>query len=303
MKEKEMTCMREEWEHLSTQQLDELLQAELRKESPLQEVVLPILDILHNRENPSVAAISEETTAAWERYKERISTPVKHSHHRHRWLLSATAVAAAVCLVVMAVPRTAGAESILDMLYRWTSSIFQFVDPNNDETKPQATDEFVTDNAGLQQLHDELAALGVTENVVPMWLPAGSTLSELKVTPMPDGNKVRALLDVDNFTITFSYRVYTAETPMQYEKGDMPVEIHDIYGKEHFIMDNDGRLLIAWKGEDVECTIGTDLEKETVYEIIKSIYRSGLFEENPTHGLPDSGDEPAYGDARKGTNQ
>lgn len=275
MRKRKKTCEREELEGLSTEQLDMLLQAELQKESPDEEVVLSILDVLHKRENAPAADVSEGMSATPGKNKGHNSPPVKKIG-KQRWLLSATAVAAAVCLIVMALPRAVGAESIFDVLFRWTSTVFQFVKPDTNESTPKAADSFTTNNPGLQQLRDELAALGIADPVVPMWVPDGFTLSELKVTPMPDGSKVRAKLESGNSGIALSYRVLASTAPMEYEKGDMPVELYEFSGNDHFIMDNEGNLFVAWNIDGVECTISTDLDKENVYKIIKSIYRSDI---------------------------
>ena len=41
----------------------------------------------------------------------------------------------------------------------------------------------------------------------------------------------------------------------------------------HFVMDNDENVSVTWVVDGAECSLSTGLEKEDVYEIIKSIYR------------------------------
>ena len=50
MRERKSACLTREMEHLSTEQLDEMLQKELQKEMPSEKVVLPILKELRQRE-------------------------------------------------------------------------------------------------------------------------------------------------------------------------------------------------------------------------------------------------------------
>ena len=274
MKERNTTCLREEWEQMPTEQLDELLQAELRKENPEEEVVLPILKIIEEREKDYQAEVTEDTSAAWEKYQEHISVPKKPERKR-AWILSTAAVAAVLCVVFMAVPKTVGAESIFDVLFRWTESVFEFFDPDMDGALPQLEQEFVTDNPGLQQLHDKLKELGVTEPVVPMWLPLECELRELKVTPMPDGSKVRALFMDGKATVSLSYWI-SAEATMQYEKENVAVEVFESAGMKHFIMENEGNLFVTWVISGAECAITANIEKEAVYKMIQSIYRRDL---------------------------
>ena len=61
------TCPNQGWEQLTTEELDSILQAELRKEHPDEEVVLPVLQLLEEREKdirveqtPEILAISEK---------------------------------------------------------------------------------------------------------------------------------------------------------------------------------------------------------------------------------------------------
>lgn len=267
------TCTGEKWEQMSTEELDRILQEELRKEHPDENVVLPILREIESREKDIPAGDSAEVSQLRDKLSEH-STPTKR-RPRNGWVAGIAAVAAAACIVVMAVPRTVGAESIIDVLFRWTSSIFEFVNPDSDESKPQIDAEFVTDNSGLQQLYDKLTELGVTESVVPMWLPEGSNLLKLDVRPLPDGHKISAVFQQRECVISFTYRIY-AEKTSKFEKEDSAIEVFESAGIDHFILDNDANLTAMWGVEDVECSLNTNLTREEVYEIIKSIYRSKL---------------------------
>lgn len=264
------TCPCEKWEQMPTEELDRILQEELRKEQPDRDVVLPILREIESREKDIPAGDSAEVSQLRDKLSEH-STPTKRS--RNGWVAGIAAVAAVACIVVMALPKKAGAESIIDVLFRWTSSIFEFVDPDSDETKPQIADEFVTDNPGLQQLYDKLTELGVTENVVPMWLPEGSNLLKLDVRPLPDGHKVSAVFQQGDSIISLSYRMPT-EAPATYEKEDTGIEVYEYAEKDHVILENDNNVTVMWGNGDVECALNTNILKKDVYKIVKSIYRS-----------------------------
>ena len=179
------------------------------------------------------------------------------------------------CIIVMAFPRTVGAESFWDVLFRWTSSIFEFVDPDQDTTYPNNQSTFTTDHPGLQQLYDKVSELGVTEPVVPTWLPEGFVLSELRDFAMPDGNKLYGKFIYGGNDISITYRISSVITT-KFEKEGTLVEAFETGDVRHFIMENGENLSVTWTVDGVECLLSTNISKSDTYAIIKSIYRRSL---------------------------
>jgi len=269
------TCANQKWKQLPTEELDQILQAELEKEHPNEEVVVPILHILQDREKDYPVAQTPEVLTILEKLSE-YETSTKQSKNRRRWVAWVAAAAAAACIVVMALPRTVGAESIFDVLFRWTSSVFEFIDPDKNENYPNADDTFETDHIGLQQLHNKVTELGVTESVVPMWLPEGFDLLELKVdSSQENGYKINAFFSKNEKSVSLAYRI-SHNTTTRLEKEESAVELFDYADISHFILQNDENLSVTWTVDGVECLMNTDMEKESVYTIIKSIYRRPL---------------------------
>lgn len=266
------TCLCNEFAEMSTAQLDEKLQQELQKEEPEAEVVLGILGVLGEREADEPVVITREVSDAWEKYREQTAPPRKTA--RKRLWLAGVAAAAVICLMILAIPQRVGAESIFDVFFRWTESIFEFFSPGED--KPSNMYTFQTDHPGLQQLYDEVTALGVTKPVVPMWVPEEYTLTNLRGFPMPDGHKVHAVLQWEDHAIILAYRISTDIIASEHEKEDPTVEIYECAEVQHFVMVNDGNISITWTVDGAECSISTDLEKEEVYKMIKSIYKGEL---------------------------
>lgn len=266
------TCQRKEWNQTSTEDLDQILQAELRKEHPDQEVVLPILRVLEEREKDFPAADAAEVSKLAEKLSKYKTAPEQRPHRRN-WIAGIAALVAVACIVVMALPRTVGAESVFDVLFRWTKGIFEFIDPDRDETKPQVNDEFVTDNPGLQQLYDKITELGVTENVVPMWLPEGYSLIEVKEKPVrPSGTRVNASFVNQDKYVNVTYRI-SADIDTQFEKEDGSAEVFDFADVDHFVLTNDEYKSVMWRVPGAECMLNADLPEEELYNVIRSIYR------------------------------
>ena len=267
--------LHEAWSEMSTAQLDEALQQELQKENPEAEVVLGIMRVIQDREADYPVEFTEEVSAAWEEYKEKTVPPKKHTRMR-TWLVSVAAAAAVICVVVMAIPQTVGAESIFDVFFRWTESVFEFFTPGQDKPKPSTEYVFQTDNPGLQQVYDKVTELGVTEPVVPMWVPEGYVLTELKITQIANVNKVSALLQLNGDAVLLSYRVSADILTSQHEKEESAVEAYEFFEVCHFIMDNDKNISVTWTVDGAECSISTDLERKDVYNMIRSIYMGEL---------------------------
>lgn len=259
------------WSEMPTSELDRQLQQEIQKEEPEEEVVLGIIRVLQEREENCTVEVTKDIQDAWNRYHEKTVKPKKTAPKR-KWFIRAAAVAV-FGFVILAMPQTVGAESLLDVFFRWTESVFEFFVPEDEATNPTVEQVFQTEHPGLQQVYDQLSEMGVAEPVVPMWLPEGFELKELKTMQMFDGNKVRAFFCSDDSTITLSYRVSGEILPSKYEKEASGVEVYEPLDVCHLIIDNDENLMVTWTVDGVECSINTDIEKEEVYKLIDSIYR------------------------------
>lgn len=270
------TCPYQGWQRMPTEELDQVLQAELEKEHPNEEVVLPILRELEEREKD----ISVEKTPEVLEILEKLSkhnTSSKQSINKRRWLAGIAAAAAVVSIVIMYVSPTARAKSLFDVLFRWTSSVFEFFTPEQDASNPPVEIVFETGNPGLQQLYDKVTEHGVMELVVPMWLPEGFVLSEMKELPMPGGTSVFGKFENGCDLVLITYRIST-DISAKVEKKEAGVELFDSGGIDHFIVENNDSLSATWTADGVECVINANLPKEDIYLIIKSIYRSELLQ-------------------------
>lgn len=267
-------CPYQGWNQMPTEELDQILQAELEKEHPNEEVVLPILHELEDRNKDIPVETTPEVLEILEKLSKH-NTSSKQPIHKWRWLTRIAAAAAVVCIVVMAMAPTAQAESLFDILVRWTSSVFEFFTPEQDASNPPVEIVFETDNPGLQQLYEKVTALGVTEFVVPMWVPEDFTLSELKEMPMAGGIRVHGEFKNGSNSVLITYRISTDISP-KVEKEATGVEVFEAGETSHFIMDNDEFFSVTWGVDGVECLLNTNLAREDLYTIIKSIYRSEL---------------------------
>lgn len=268
------TCLNQGWNQLPTEELDQILQAELEKDHPNEEVVLPILHELEEREKDYPVERTPEVLTILDQYSKH-ETISKQSKNRRGWIAGIAALAAVICIVVMAVPQTAGAENIIDVLFRWTESVFEFFTPGQDADNPPVDIAFQTDNPGLQQLYDKVTEYGVKDPVVPMWLPEGFTLLELRVLQATDGQRIFGKFDNGGKDISITY-LLTTNITTKFEKEDSAVEVYDYADVSHFVLANEDNLSVMWIVDNVECSVVANVQKNDVYKIIKSIYRRRL---------------------------
>ena len=85
-----------EWEQLPTTELESMLQIELKKEIPNDDIVLLILHILEKREQDEPIRLTRSEQTAFGRYKQKILNRQKKSYVFQRWI----SIAASVALII-----------------------------------------------------------------------------------------------------------------------------------------------------------------------------------------------------------
>ena len=271
MKKFDVTGLRGMMEQMPTEQLDEMLRYELEKEQLDESAVRMIMEVLEERDRNAPVEMNERIEAAWEKYQAH--TPVKERPRVSLGGWPMRAVAAAVLIVLLAfavMPQSAEAEGFWERLSRWTESVFEFFAPG--DVAAQTEYVFKTDNPGLQQVYDTVTGLGITDPVVPMWLPEGFELVECEVSKMPTKTVVYA-----NFTdglkkATFDIAIRNADSSRQYIKDEENATKHEIAGIVHTFIHNEEWWTAAWVRDRLECAIYIDCQEETLYKILKSIY-------------------------------
>lgn len=253
-------------EKMTNRELDRLLQQELDKEFPDGPLVRQSIRLLRDREKD--IPISPTVQAVWD----RPTCVVREVKPRTR-LIRAAAIAAVVCLVLLAlIPQPAQAETWWEKLSRWTESVFEYFSWT-EQDEPHAGYRFETDDPGLQKVYDTIADLGVTDPVVPMWLPEGYALTECTVTPTPANTWVLATFSRGTGEwATLSVAVYSTDTWHEYHKDEQKVVTYETHGVSHYIMRNLDRYVVIWEQERVECSLTIDCQEDVLYEIIDSLY-------------------------------
>ena len=262
-------------EQMPTQELDEMLQAELRKDNIDDDLVRLILDVLEEREADHPIENDEEIAAAVEKYTAYVdsleATPAKPTR---KWntVLKVASVLLLVGLLFGIVPQAANAESFFEMLARWTDSVFEFFNPSEPNDQPEYV--FETDHPGLQQIYDAVGELGVTDPGVPMWVPSVYEVEQVKVIEAPSELMLYANLSNNESKINITIVAHRDGSYLNHTKDTQNVEKFEYANIEHYIMSNNEIKNATWIINNIECSIALDCQ-EDIYKIIKSIYTMG----------------------------
>ena len=270
-----VTSLREMLEQLSTEQLDEMLQKELHKDQIDDHAVRLIMRILREREENHPVETTPEIEQAWEKYQSDIALIKKDDPRTQRtrsWLLRAASVAAMLCLIVLIFPRQAEAETFWERLSRWTESIVEFFSTSDNEGRIQEY-EFKTDNPGLQQVYDAVVEMGITDPVVPMWLPDGYALAENKITETPRGSSVKARFTDESSEAVLVVYIHVDDKSHSYLKDDVQYTEYEQNGCVFYITKNYERWIAIWTKDNIECSLFIDCQEDTLDEILRSIYK------------------------------
>lgn len=269
MKNNSKTGLRAALEQLPEEELKDLLQAELERPEPDGDSVRLILRVLEEKGRGREAPMTPRKEQAWQTYCRRVE-----SLRRSRTLRPAPALRAAVVLLVLTLclsflPRQAQAESFWEMLQRWSGAVIEFFDRDDRFSQEYV---FRTNHPGLQQVYDAVTELGVTEPVVPMWLPDGSELISIteKITPMK--KEIAASFFSAGKEIIYKVDVYDGEPAHQFYRDDTHYETLEQDGTIFHITRNIDQWTVIWSKGHIECSMGIDCSEEVLKRILESIY-------------------------------
>ncbi|MDR0951375.1 MAG: DUF4367 domain-containing protein [Oscillospiraceae bacterium] len=187
---------------------------------------------------------------------------------RHfRGLLRVAVIAAilAATLLIGTVSAYAMGYDLWGAVADWTKDIFSFT---------TVSEEKFYGEAGIVDALNtiDLIEYGVTERVLPTWLPDGYKYSGSDLFEKSARTVIRYFYTRDNSEICVSIVVLSSPTMRHIEKNDSDVIIYTAGNTEHYIMNNLEETNIAWVTGNCECSIIGDFSIEEAKQIIDSIY-------------------------------
>ena len=178
--------------------------------------------------------------------------------------------AAAALLMGMMIIQVSGVDWMGSFAH-WTSEVFGF------STRDY---EVITQwNPEYDGLREAVEKLGITEEVVPKYLPEGYRETELRIDPAEQS--ITAMYTHEDSSIIISINIVFSAEGVAVEKNYSDPEVYIAGNIEHYTMTNmDTNCITAvWKNKKYECAIYGVPTKDDLIKMIDSIYTE---EENET---------------------
>ena len=268
-----------EYDSMATEELQEILckhaDGELETEPDTDELyyIMEVLSERRSQANPQAFQSDEEALADFRKQhmpNENKGKETKPIRLPNRLLRIAAVVAIAVFVAAMGMTVTAQAfrVDIWSKFASWTKEIFRFTDTPQ-ETDPQPPEKVY--NAELDSLRDALEQNGVTEALVPDWMPEGYKNIDLKVTSSPRVLNLNAIYELNDERLIIKIRRTIGVQATQVEKNDDLLEVYPANGVDYYIFSNTETLQAAWSIGEFECIITGKLILEEMKAMIDSI--------------------------------
>lgn len=253
-------------EDIDSDKLDALLDA-LEEVDPMPEAGVPdteeSLARFHER-YASLFSPEEDPTA--------VTSGSPEKKHSRRLTFKFAAIAAVMVLLLGSVAAQAFGFSVFGAIARWSAETFQM----RSEEIPYATirtnplEEGET--AYYDTLQDAVDAFGITEPLVPQWIPERFEFAGVTVTNRRDGIHIYADYEYGDeyFQIQYEEAAYFDYRSLEKEEGYMGVYI---CGKiNHYLMEDKERWKAYWQNGELECRMSGNISEQEIKDIIESIY-------------------------------
>ena len=289
---------------LSTKELEAILRADAESPNEVNdEAISYILEVIEQREREHPSGSFPDVDSSWKEFQTIYNTTegigkslyptedeentyqtayVQKSANRRRVLRRPLFIAAIIVLLIasLTVP-VAGYGNLLEMIGSWTADQFTFIATgqhrNSDQGEADDGKVNIIDPQAGSELRQVLQEHGITEPVVPSWLPDGFELvDEVSVQEYPEFGKVDFYAAYsngsDSCTMSITQSVDSVQGYM-YEKISGEPEIYVAGNVEHYIIQNSESIMAAWYCGNLETSITATFSKSDLERVIDSIYQ------------------------------
>lgn len=192
---------------------------------------------------------------------------VEHTRpkRRLRGFLRVCFIAAALLVILIVGSLTAYAMgyNVWDAMAQWTEDTFSFMAPKENLIYSEGNDP-----RGI------LRDYGVTEDILPNWLPDGYQYTgiEISETPARKAFYISYVNGDDKIRMTIS--LLSNLSMRTYENDGEDVALYETNGTKHYIIQNFDITSIMWTAGNFECSISGHFSVDEAQNIIDSIYGS-----------------------------
>ena len=185
-------------------------------------------------------------------------------------MIRLVAVAAVVAMLLLGITIVANASGLdlWGVVTRWTETVFGIT---REEPGIRAIHKGKTDL--LYHLESILEERGVTQAVVPKYIPDGYSLIDTEYCNSFEGNFVYCSLSNGENEIYIHYWL-TSENEVThfYAIDNSQPNIYECKGIKHYIMTNENEYIVSWTNENLFCDISGVQNYDELIRIINSIY-------------------------------
>lgn len=271
---KNINDLQKELEQLDSLQLQNMLHQETEKDTPDDDLVLAILGILEDRDKEKPVELGPQSQDVWDQFKrKKYRNAAKKNRRYTSWAVKAASILLVIGALTLAfVPQQATAGSFWKILTSWTDDFFQYENIGAEETEPEEY-VFQSDNPGLQQVYEAVVEeLGITEPVVPTWLPGEYVLVELQCLESPAMKCVHARFKNGEKEIVLMLDKMVKDLSPSFNKIDSEVVEFERKGIVHNFIRNTENWVISWTRQNIKCSIFIDCQEDILADIVRSIY-------------------------------
>lgn len=204
------------------------------------------------------------------------SVPISKVKRFHLRRTLAIAAIITILLALLTVPVAFGYASVFEMIGHWTDDYFRFI-PMHEETIISDTG-FSTSappNTEFDPPQDVLDAHGVTQKILPTWLPNGFSLSgsDMYALDAINRNEFSFFYSNSDSSIFLLFIQHTDNSidSNKYQKDVGPVEEYQVANVLYYLYTNAGQSCASWYIDNMECFINGDITMDELKEIINSI--------------------------------
>ncbi len=288
---------------LSTKELEAILRADAESlDAGDDEAISYILEVIEQREREHPSGSFPDVDSSWKEFQtiyntsegadqslypaeeedDTLKTAYPQENTKRRRILRRPLLAAAIIVLLIAlltVP-VAGYGNFLEMIGSWTADQFTFIAAgyrkSSDPKKTNVGKEESSDPQIGAELRQVLQEYGITEFVVPSWLPDGFELNgDVSVQEYPDFDRIEFFSFYESDEDSCSLSIAQISNPTQsgiYEKTTESPEVYVSGNVEHYIVKNSDSIIAAWYVDNLECSINTTMSESELKRVIDSIY-------------------------------
>lgn len=261
--------LRPELEAMDTHELNLLLQREAAK-PPAQideELVRQIWMALEQREAEPMPE-DPAVQAAQDKYRAGCKTVPRRKPNR--WVLRTCVAAAALCLLLTAIPRASGENLLVEFFKRVREDVVAFFRRDEEDNRLQS--DYEMQHPGLEELRKTVEEYGISVPVVPSWIPGEYELTTIKKEIFPSKTRIIAHFTAKSKTMMITYEIYGSSVTTEFYKDDKEYEKYESGGIKHYIYTNNEKQFALWERDNIQCSIVADCWEEALREILASIY-------------------------------